>query len=339
MKISPLFFVRFLRWIWPLLRLCSGVSKRCTSCLLSEKYIDLIHGICPECQQKQLKRDMPLSENDSSEFIRNQNLFDERINYYTQLNKDRSYHIAILFSGGKDSTYILDRLKTEYPNLKILLIMVHNGFTNPLAFENAKKVSNDLGVDLLTVNHHVPLFFKKFKEAFLNLKGRGSYGEIDKVDGDTIFKIGKDIARDLKIPALIAGLTAVQIKLIFKRTEFEIEKDGVHMLYPLAVWGVGENVIREYVRDKKLLVPGSEDPVASNNQLIVTMCAIDVLNLGYCSFEPEFAELVRQGKADRKTWLYNFEILEFGVKTRALFPEIKSVLAQLGLTPEQVIRK
>ena len=103
-------------------------------------------------------------------------------------------------------------------------------------------------------------------------------------------------------------------------------------VFPLAVWRINEQEIRSIVRTLKLLLPGSDSPLVSNNALITAMSVIDVLNNGYCSFEPEFAQLVREGKTDRKTWLHTFELLEFATRKGFLAKDVNTGLGKLGIT-------
>ena len=108
-------------------------------------------------------------------------------------------------------------------------------------------------------------------------------------------------------------------------------------VFPLAVWRINEQEIRSIVRTLKLLLPGSDSPLVSNNALITAMSVIDILNNGYCSFEPEFAQLVREGKTDRKTWLHTVELLEFATRKGFLAKDVNAGLGKLGLTLAEVV--
>ena len=47
------------------------------------------------------------------------------------------YDALVMFSGGKDSCYLMHRLKTEYPNLRPLAMLVDNSFLSKVAVMNA----------------------------------------------------------------------------------------------------------------------------------------------------------------------------------------------------------
>jgi hypothetical protein len=131
----------------------------------------------------------------------------------------------------------------------------------------------------------------------------------------------------------------VQVQRILGKDDFEIVQDSApHLVFPLAVWRTNEQEIRRIVRSADLLPKGSDSPIVSNNVLIMTMSAVDVMNLGYCSFEPEFAQLVREGKTDRSTWLHIFELLEFATRMGAFDREITQTLARLDLSLSDVVK-
>jgi hypothetical protein len=252
---------------------------------------------------------------------------------------DAQYDALLLLSGGKDSAYILHRMREEFPELRLLCLTVNNGFMSPTAISSAQFVSAKLKTDLLVCNDCVDEFAAVLRKAFVSLQGRGSYGVVDFADGELIYKIGQRIANELEIPLVLAGLTWVQLQRIVGQDDFQIvQPTGPRMVFPLAVWRPEEQEIRRTVRALKLLPPGSDSPLTSNSSLILAMSAVDVLNNGYCSFEPEFAQLVREGKADRKTWLHTFELLEWATSKGYFHQQIEQALGRLGLTLGDVVR-
>jgi hypothetical protein len=230
-------------------------------------------------------------------------------------------------------------MRQDYPDLRILCAIVNNGFMSPVAMKSAEYVADKYKADLLVINAKVGAFAAAFRQAFLELNGRGSYGVIDKTDGDLIFEIGRQVAAEMGIPMMLGGLSWVQLQKIFGTDDFKLEQQpGLLSVFPLAVWRTNEHEIRAIVRKLKLLPPGCDSPIVSNNALILPMCVIDIMNSGYCSFEPEFAQLVREGKTDRKTWLHTFELLEFATRKGSLLKELNKGLGQLGLTVNDVVR-
>jgi hypothetical protein len=257
-----------------------------------------------------------------------------------RVNSGSRYDVALLLSGGKDSAYILSRLRNEHPELRILAILVNNGFMSPVALENARRTASALSTDLLIINDHIEEFARALRNAFLELNGKPSYGVVDHADGETVFKVGQQAAQKLEIPVVIAGLTWVQLKHIVGIDDFIIDKPGApKLVFPLAVWRISEDEIRNEVRRRSLIPAGNDSPLVTNHDFILPMSVIDIWNFGYCSFEPEFADLIRQGKADRTHWLHLFELLEYAAQKGFFDKQVRSCLAKLGLTVEDVVRK
>ncbi len=322
---------RVSEYLWPVIRFVIKKKRRCKNCILSEAYLPLKNGLCEKCSNE--INCFEEKHFEASEDIKHK--FHEKITSYQET--DKRYHCLLLLSGGKDSAYILYRMKLEYPGLRILCVFVDNGFSSPVAISNATYVADKFKTDFMIVSSYVDEFSKVFRQAFLDLKGRGSYGVVDKADGDFIFEVGQKVARDMRIPMILGGLSWVQLQKIFGIDGFELEQE-IPVIHPLAVWRVNEQGIRDEVQARNLLPRGNDNPVVTNNKLILTMCALDVKNNGYCSFEPEFAQLVREGKANRKTWLYNFELLEFATLNGFLDKEISDSLEKLHLTMDDVIK-
>lgn len=326
-------FELYAQYIWPVVRKFVRLSKRCTRCIVSEKYSPLVDGVCQECREYVAGNEESSLEVSPETRTR----FEKTIRSHVSANP---YDALLLLSGGKDSAYILHRLRTEYPDLKILCLTVNNGFMSPVAAKNAQLAAEKTKSDLMIANACVDEFAQALRQAFLDLNGRGSYGVIDHTDGSLIYQTGYRIAAKLRIPLVIGGLSWVQVQRILGKDDFElIEESGLKVIFPLAVWRTNEQEIRKTVRDLELMHPGTDSPIVSNNSLIMAMSVIDVMNLGYSSFEPEFGQLVRENKTDRKTWLHVFELLEFATRKGYLNRDLNRGLSQLGLKLSDVVRE
>lgn len=327
------FFELFAMYGWPMMRHLVRLSRRCDRCILSEKRSHLVNGICAECRaNRTTSRDEApeVSEETRVRFSRTIQLFSGKSHY----------DALLLLSGGKDSAYILHRLKQDYPELKILCVTVNNGFMSPVAIANAEKAAQKLSRDHIIINSEAADFASVLRLAFLNLNGRGGYGIVDHADGSKIFDIGKQLARDLDIPLVIGGLSWIQVQRIVGGDDFEMkEPNEPRIIFPLAVWRTHEQKILEYVRLHDLMIPGSDSPIVSNSTLILAMSVIDVLNLGYSSFEPEFAQMVREGKTERKLWLHLFELLEYASTRGILKRDVTETLQRLDLRISDVVKE
>ncbi len=328
-------------YIWPVLRLFVKRSKRCRLCILSEKYSPLIDGLCPECAKLASHVGKSSGAHHSSPALELSLI--EKARFETVIHSyvnEKNYHALLLLSGGKDSAYILHRMKQDFPELKILCLIVNNGFMSPFAINAAKVLAEKMITDLLVVNDKIDEFARVLRRAFLELKGQGSYGVVDHADGTLIFKTAKQIANEMKIRLVISGLSWVQVQRIVGENSFEVvTPDEPHEVFPLAVWRTSEQDIRSYVRSHELLPPGSDSPLLSNSSLILSMAVIDILNLGYSSFEPEFAQLIRERKSDRRTWLHSFELLEFGTRYGILKKAAEANLRLLKLSLKDIVKE
>jgi hypothetical protein len=214
---------------------------------------------------------------------------------------------------------------------------VDNGFLAPVAAANASHAAARLDCDFLVLRSSIKEFAQAFREAFLNLQGRWANSVVDFADGSLIYEIGKKTAAEMGIPLLVGGLSWVQLQQIVGTDSFELPYPGQpRVIFPLAVWRLDEQDIRRTVRAQRLLTPGNDSPLVTNSALVLPMCVVDILNYGYCSFEYEFAQLVREKKTDRRLWLSIFELMEYGVRTGRLIAEANCTLSRLGLTLDQI---
>lgn len=357
-------FQWYVHSVWPIQRLFlrKRLARRCKNCILSEKYAGLENDLCPECRSTSTA-----PQSDSSTDKQAQEL-DALLNEYKGKGAGK-YDALLMLSGGKDSALLLHQLLTEYQGLRLLTLTIDNGFFSPVAEDNIKHLVRKLDVDHMIFTPAVSLFRKTFRHALTHLGNRGCYDVVDRLDGDLLHDIGRHIAAEMRIPLLISGVSHAQVDRIFgidsfempperehsKRTtsaEFELEKiftpeemhywwnpevypreDISRVIFPFYAWQYEEEEIKQKVKELDLIRPGHDSPLLTNNATIPVMGIVDMCRLGYSSFEPEFAQLVRQGKAKRRTWCYMFELLEYSAKTGFLIEkEVMKTLKQLGLT-------
>ncbi len=96
-------------------------------------------GVCNHCRQEEsslAKRDVKTAEY-------RQKLDDLMA---STKNKGPSYDAIMAYSGGKDSSYTLKLLRERY-DLRVLALTFDNHFVSPTAFENIRKVTDNLSVD------------------------------------------------------------------------------------------------------------------------------------------------------------------------------------------------
>jgi 3'-phosphoadenosine 5'-phosphosulfate sulfotransferase (PAPS reductase)/FAD synthetase len=330
MKIE--FFELYATYIWPLVRPLVKLSPRCKRCLLNDRATTLKDGVCQECSSyvpAPAAKTIEVTQNQKNEF----NL------YMESLVSTNAYDCIYLLSGGKDSAYVLHRLRHEFPSLKILAITVNNGFMSPVAIANAEKAALKLKTDWILCNSRIDDFKVALRAAFLGLNNQGCSGVVDFTDGSMIFETGKKVAADMGITTILSGMSWVQVQRIVGQQHFKlVNPAGQSEIFPLAVWRTDEQEIRARVREWDLMLPNSDSPLVSNSTLITAMAVLDLKNLGYSSFEPEFAQMIREGKTDRKVWLPIFQLLEFATARNLLDKDLFQTLEQLNLKLSDVTK-
>lgn len=319
----------YARHVWPLQRRFVRKAARCRRCVVSERYAPLTDGICAACER--------YAAAPESASIVGVDAFDRTILPYVGVGT--RHDAIVLLSGGKDSAYVANLMQSRYPALRLLAVTIDTGFLSPVAIENAAYAAGQLGLDHLVVRQREQ-FAVALRDAFAGLRNGGTaYAVVDHAEGSLIFRTGHDVAERLGVPLVIGGMSWAQLQLITGVEGFEVSLKGwARTLFPLAVWRLDETAIAWNVLTLGLIPPGQASPLHTNSRLLPAMVVADFRNLGYCSFEPEFAQLVREGKAPRKPWLHIFEAAEYLTRAGALDGEASSVLDELGLTLDDVCK-
>lgn len=368
---TAMVFEFYVRRIWPIHRhLARGqYSRRCQNCAASEKMVKLFSdGICELCHEFK-SRQQPVTHQRNTQSA--QELHDLLGKYQGQGKSQ--YDALVMFSGGKDSTYLIERIKREYPGLRMLAFTVDNGFMSPIAKKNIDNLLPKLNIDHIFIRPHRDFYVRLFRYAITHLNQQGSYGTVDFSDGEFMLDTARSLAAEKNIPLILCGYSRYQVEnglgLQSLESPPEIERktrthtaglklsdifesaDLAHwwhgqiyhesqiprLIFPLYAWDLEEDEIKQKVVEWGLISPKSQSPIVTNHQLIPVLGVVDVHKFGYSSFENEFCRMIREGKADRWQWQMTFEFLEYTSRT-GLFvrPVVEQLLARLGLTVEQV---
>lgn len=364
-------FLGYVMEQWPTKRaqVAGELSRRCSRCILSENYSPLIDGVCAICRsgdspEAPKNPESAIAESQLADILRSQSGVGSG-----------SYDAVVLFSGGKDSAFLLHRLRTEFPELRLVALTVDNSFMSSVAQANCRQILSKLeGIDHFIFRPQKNLYARTFRHAFTHLDGQGCYAKVDRMDGDLTFDIGRNFAATVSAPLLISGLSPEQVERILQLKSFESprsienqrrtrsadyaleqiytpeelnrywwnpeqwpEERRPRVLHPFHAWQYDEEWIPQEVVRLGLIEAGQDNPLITNNDTIPVMLAVDSANLGYSSFEPEFAQLVREGRADRRIWLAMFEAIEYLVKHGQFLPQcISDTLHRLDLEPQDV---
>jgi amino acid adenylation domain-containing protein len=118
--------------------------RRCLRCGLPDNYPDADldrDGVCATCRKYE-----QVQENFRPYFRTRNDL--QALLEQAKRSKTGKYDCMVLFSGGKDSTYMLYQLTREL-GMTPLVFSLDNGYISSEAKQNIQRVADDLGVDLI----------------------------------------------------------------------------------------------------------------------------------------------------------------------------------------------
>lgn len=122
--------------------------RRCTRCVLPETFPDISFdedGVCSVC------RDFDAQGSSADSAKRRREPLEQLIEA-TRSSGRRRYDAVVAFSGGKDSTYLLQVLKEHY-DLRLLAVTFDNGFLSEVSFANMRRVVTALDVEHVVVRY------------------------------------------------------------------------------------------------------------------------------------------------------------------------------------------
>ena len=198
-------------------QISNDLSKErvCSRCLLSSSYpgIDFDeNGVCSVCREYEAYREF------------SGNYFTRMEDFYTLVekakkNNNSEYDCLLLFSGGKDSTYVLHRLVEM--GLKVLAFTFDNGYISETAFKNIKRITSALKVDNITLslNNMKEIFLESLRTEYSVCPG--CFKALNSIATEIAYKKG--------INLIISGLSRGQI--------FEMR---LHGLYSEGIFDVNE---------------------------------------------------------------------------------------------------
>lgn len=364
-------FESYVRNIWPWQRKFVGsrLHRRCTQCGASERMLPLnASGICSECERINAQGVPPKR-------ARNPAVEAElaQILAAAQGTGSGSYDALLMFSGGKDSTYLAQRMKNEHPRLRLLACTVDNSFMSPVAKRNIDEILPRLNIDHVFIRPRREFYVKLFRYAVTHLNAEGSYGTVDFSDGEFMLDSARNLAAEKGIPLIICGYSRYQVenglglqhfespreterrprtdtaglkledmfdadeRNLWWRGQTRADVDVPRLLFPLYAWDLEEAEIKRQVVEWGLIQDRNQSPIVTNHRLIPLLGVVDVHQFGYSSFEKEFCRMIREGKAEREPWQHTFEFLEYTSKT-GLFvkPLVLDLLKELDLTTQDV---
>jgi hypothetical protein len=320
---------------------------RCKNCLIPDAVPEIslsVDGVCNLCHQKAEQLDVAVEDTARK----------ERKADLEQALKDcrgkAEYDCLVPLSGGKDSCYLLYRLKQDY-GLKVLAFTVDVNIP-PLAWNNIRRTLDKLDIDHISYSPPRAFYEKLFRYLLKNQEERGAVYTVSYVyaplfEGEAIkFALEKDI------PVVLAGYspgqpdpdrmfyefsrklicesdwTPPELRLCGEFSEEELDRffnptqypSGTQFpryLAPYHAWEYDQDQIMHKVVDLGLVASSKHaSPIHSNYPINWLLMYSDLKAFGYNPYAPEFAALIRQGKANRNYWRVMMPLVDFMILKR-----------------------
>jgi len=347
----------------------------CRKCILPNGFLGVqlnSEGICDFCSDPNHKNmnwsrtviDKKRRENSLSDW--NMVVADMKKNH-----EKVKYDCVLGYSGGKDSTALLDHLVNNL-GLTPLAVTSDTGFMTDIAKENIKDTLQQIQVDHVLIENAASTFIKLYKYHFLNHFSNETFlaRYICDYCSDLIHSIVVKEAMKYKIPYVLFGYSPDQIFRYFYKmpqeevihhwkpeiitrepfeesdrrwylTEEEISSGKIpRVLLPYHVIPYREEDIINLVESKNYIKKGHADPLLTNCNVVHAATFYDLNRYGGILYAYQYAELVRQEPESRKKWLRTLKIaapliLENKFKEK----EVTQFLEKIGVSQEELLEQ
>ena len=262
------------------------------------------------------------------------------------------YDALVCLSGGKDSLYMLHRLKVDY-GLNVLAFTTDVNIPD-VAWSSMRLAVAKLGVDHLVYRPAVGFYRKVFRYLLMNQEARGAVYTVSYVYAPLFEGDALAVATERGIPLVLAGYSPGQPDP--ERMEYEFSRKLIcetdwtppglrdsgefpeqelarfwnarrypagtrfpRYLAPLHAWQYDQEGITRKVFELGLVARKAHaSPVHSNYPVNWLLMYSDLKHFGYNPYAPEFAALIRSGKASRMHWKFMAPFVDFMIRRRIL---------------------
>lgn len=216
---------------------------RCKNCLVTNTCENTEvdeNNICNHCNDlkngNKSKTKHLLSKDEKQKYV------NDLDNILKNIKGKKDYDCVVGFSGGKDSMYLVYKLKKDYPNLRILAVTVTVGYVfNKNAENNLSEILAKLDVDHVTIKPRAD-FYKKLFTYLLNNRIPGGYkkgsydSEVISKENSSVCVYCHGIIHDIllnyaaqnEIPLQITGASPAQpLYWFYKQDEEELSKPNI----------------------------------------------------------------------------------------------------------------
>jgi len=341
--------------------------KKCKRCLLPATVPEVefdTKGICSFCNEYKE------AETANTELV----LKKRRADLEKAINDCKGkgeYDCLVPVSGGKDSIYLLYKLKVEY-GLKVLAFTTNINIPR-VAQQNIQQALKELNIDHISYNPSGDFYKRLFRYLLQNQEERGavytlSYVYAPLFEGDAIktamekgitlvlagyspgqpepermlYEFSRDLIckTDWTPPELRKCnlFTDSELSRFFNPNDYPQNTVFPRYLAPYHAWDYNQHAVMNKIVNLKLVHSKKHaSPIHSNYPINWLLMYSDLKNFGYNPYQLEFSELIRSGKASRLYWQVMTPIVNFMTR-RMLFlgRNVAKSLHWLELTPEEL---
>jgi len=343
------------------------MSRRCRKCLLPEQVPDAnldSNRVCRPC------REYAPEDRAKAEKKRLAN----EVDLEKTLKECRNvgeYDCLLSFSGGKDSVYLLYKLVREY-HLRVLAYTLDFDLPS-IAWDNINRTIKALDVDHFVYRPNVEFYRQLTRFLLKNQASGGAVITVGYVWAPLRDSYVLRLATDKQIPLVLLGYSPGQPDPY--NLNYEMPRELIYnadwrpqnliqsglfdarnlapfwnprdypkgtqfprFLAPLHAWKYNqEALIREVVKFGLVKTRKNANPMYSNFPMNWLFMYSDLKNLGFIAYEPEFAKLIREGKASFQYWKIMARVGTFMVRHQVfLGAQTKKYLKWFDLRPEDL---
>lgn len=265
--------------------------------------------------------------------------------------KPGQYDCVVPFSGGKDSVYLLHKLKNEY-KLNVLAFTV--GVDLPeIAWDNIRRALQKLNIDHEVYTPPEDFLKHLFRYVLANQSAKGAVWSLSYAYASLFESQALKIAIEKKIPLVLAGYSPGQPepeRILYEFSDDIIRRRGLvprqlracgefdadlwrfydpkdypedtvfpRYLAPFHAWRYNqEDVMRDVVSLGLVRNSKQASPIFSNYPIHWLLMHADLKQLGYNPYVPEFCQLIREGKAERSYWRFRFPLINSMIRHKIL---------------------
>jgi len=262
------------------------------------------------------------------------------------------YQAVVCLSGGKDSLYLLHRLKVDY-GLNVLAFTVDANIPD-VAWRSIERTIKVLQVDHFVYRPPTSFYRKLFAHLLRHQEPRGAVYSVSYVYAPLFEGDALRLATEKRIPLVFAGYSPGQPepeRMVYEfsrklicETDWtppglsasgEFSESELLRFWNPARWPAGTNFPRyiapfhawEYDQDeimRRIVELGLVErrahasPIHSNYPVNWLLMYSDLKNLGYNPYAPEFSSLIRRGKASYRYWKVMAPVVDFMIRKRIM---------------------